>query len=114
MAAGTSTREKIPHPPADSLDLATIMRALGDPARLEIVRLLADGQPRLCGDIYATMGVPNSTGSYHLRTLREAGLTRARPAGPQRYVSLRHDDLDERFPGLLDVLVGRRRPSESG
>jgi DNA-binding transcriptional ArsR family regulator len=108
MTAGAQTREKIPHPPAAALDLATIMRALGDPARLEIVRLLADGHPRLCGEIYATLGVPNSTGSYHLRTLREAGLTRARPAGTQRYVSLRREDLDNRFPGLVDVLVSQR------
>jgi DNA-binding transcriptional ArsR family regulator len=109
MSAHASTREKIPHPPTESLDLATVMRALGDPARLELVRLLADGEPRLCGELYATLGVPNSTGSYHLRTLREAGLTHARPAGTQRYISLRRDDLDQRFPGLIDVLVGERR-----
>src|ERR1700686_4715061 len=109
VTVGAPTREKIPHPPVDALDLATIMRALGDPARLEIVRLLADGQPRLCGEIYTTLGVPNSTGSYHLRTLREAGLTRHRPVGTQRHVSLRRDDLNERFPGLVDVLVGDRQ-----
>jgi DNA-binding transcriptional ArsR family regulator len=109
MSASAQSREKIPHPATDALDLATIMRALGDPARLEVVRLLADGRPRLCGDIYSTLGVPNSTGSYHLRTLREAGLTRARPAGTQRFISLRREDLDQRFPGLVDVLVGERR-----
>jgi DNA-binding transcriptional ArsR family regulator len=108
MPASAPSREKIPHPTTDALDLATIMRALGDPARLEIVRLLADGQQRLCGEIYTILGVPNSTGSYHLRTLREAGLTRARPAGTQRYISLRRADLDERLPGLVDVLVGER------
>jgi DNA-binding transcriptional ArsR family regulator len=111
MSTSTPRREKIPHPPTESLDLATIMRALGDPARLEIVRLLADGRPRLCGELYTTLGMPNSTGSYHLRTLREAGLTRARPAGTQRYISLRHEDLEQRFPGLLDVLVGERPSS---
>jgi DNA-binding transcriptional ArsR family regulator len=109
MTAGATSREKIPHPATSALDLATIMRALGDPARLEIIRMLADGQPRLCGDIYATLDVPNSTGSYHLRTLREAGLTRTRPAGTQRYISLRRQDLDERFPGLVDVLVSEHR-----
>jgi DNA-binding transcriptional ArsR family regulator len=107
MSANAPNREKIHHPPTESLDLATIMRALGDPVRLEIVRLLADGQPRLCGELYAALGVPNSTGSYHLRTLREAGVTRARPAGTQRYISLRREDLEERFPGIVDVLVGK-------
>ena len=105
MAAIGSRPEKIHHPPADSLDLATVMRALGDPARLEIVRVLADGQPRLCGELYQLIGVPNSTGSYHLRTLREAGLTHARPAGTQRYISLRREDLDARFPGLVELVI---------
>jgi DNA-binding transcriptional ArsR family regulator len=109
MAVNAPSREKIPHPPTEALDLATIMRALGDPARLEIVRLLSDGQSRLCGEIYETIGMPNSTGSYHLRTLREAGVTRARAAGTQRHISLRVQDLNARFPGLIDVLVGERR-----
>ncbi len=98
--------EKIPHPPTSSLDLATILRTLGDPVRLDIVRVLADGRPRLCGELATTLGLPTSTNSYHLRLLREAGLTRSRAEGTQRYVSLRREDLDERFPGLLGVLTG--------
>lgn len=97
--------EKIFHPAASSLDLATIMRTLGDPVRLEILRLLADGRPRLCGEISDTLGLPTSTSSYHLRLLREAGVTHSRAAGTQRYVTVRRDDLDERFPGLVDVLT---------
>lgn len=108
MSSGIHSREKIPHPAVEALDLATIMRALGDPVRLEMVRLLADGQPRLCGEMYDILALPHSTGSYHLRTLREAGVTRARPAGTQRYISLRREELDERFPGLIDVAIGRR------
>lgn len=103
--APVATREKIPHPATESLDLATIMRTLGDPVRLDIVRLLADDRPRMCGDIAAATGQPVSTSSYHLKLLREAGLTRARAEGTQRLISLRRDDLDERFPGLVDVLT---------
>ena len=106
MPASTTSREKIPHPPASALDLATIMRTLGDPVRLEIVRLLADGRPRMCGELSSALGVPPSTGSYHLRLLREAGVTRTRAEGTQRLISLRRDDLDERFPGLVEVLTG--------
>ena len=100
-----AAREKIPHPPTSSLDLATIMRTLGEPVRLDIVRLLADGTERLCGELSDAVGIPASTGSYHLRLLREAGVTRSRAAGTQRYISLRRDDLEERFPGLVDVLT---------
>ena len=42
VPAPPSVREKIAHPAASSLDLATIMRTVGDPLRLDIVRLLAD------------------------------------------------------------------------
>jgi DNA-binding transcriptional ArsR family regulator len=100
-----AVREKIPHPPTEALDLPTVMRTLGDPSRLEIVRLLADGRARGCGDIAGLVGLPASTCSYHLRLLREAGLTRARADGTQRLVSLRRDDLEQRFPGLVDVVI---------
>jgi DNA-binding transcriptional ArsR family regulator len=98
-------REKIPHPDAAALDLATIMRTLGDPLRLDIVRLLADDVARPCGDVSEHLGLPVSTCSYHLRLMREAGITRTRAVGTQRLISLRRDDLDARFPGLVDVLT---------
>jgi DNA-binding transcriptional ArsR family regulator len=101
----SATREKIPHPATEALDLVTIMRAVGEPVRLEIVRLLADDQPRLCADIADVLGVPDSTSSYHLRLLREAGVTRTRAVGTRRLISLRRDDVEARFPGLLDVLT---------
>jgi DNA-binding transcriptional ArsR family regulator len=103
---GTTTpREKIPHPDAAALDLATIMRTLGDPLRLDIVRLLSDDVARPCGDVSDSLGLPVSTCSYHLRLMREAGITRTRAVGTQRLISLRRDDLDARFPGLVEVLT---------
>lgn len=95
---------KILHPDTDSLDLATIMRTLGDPVRLEIARALSDDRPRLCGEIAELVGVPTSTGSYHLRLLREAGITRTRADGTRRLISLRREDLERRFPGLTEVI----------
>jgi DNA-binding transcriptional ArsR family regulator len=100
-----NTREKIAHPSIDALDLATIMRTVGDPLRLQIVRMLADGEEHSCNDMNRMLGLPTSTGSYHLRLLREAGVTRTRAAGTQRLISLRRDDLEARFPGLVDVLI---------
>jgi DNA-binding transcriptional ArsR family regulator len=104
VPASTGIREKILHPDASALDLATIMRTVGDPVRLEIVRLLADGQERSCGDLSTALGMPASTSSYHLRLLRQAGVTRTRADGTLRLISLRSEDLDSRFPGLVDVL----------
>ncbi|HET7458208.1 MAG TPA: helix-turn-helix domain-containing protein [Gemmatimonadaceae bacterium] len=107
MAATSSYHEKIPHPPASTLDLATIMRTVGDPIRLEIVRLLGDDRPRVCNELSSALGIPPSTGSYHLRLLREAGVTRTQAQGTLRLISLRRDDLEDRFPGLVDVLTRR-------
>ena len=105
MPSVISRPSKIPHPDAESIDLATVMRTVGDPLRLEIVRMLADGSERACNDLQAALGLPASTGSYHLRLLREAGVTRTRAEGTQRMISLRRDDLERRFPGLVDVLT---------
>ena len=105
MSSPSSVREKIPHPDATALDLATIMRTVGDPLRLDIVRLLADDQPRVCNDLSTALGLPPSTCSYHLRLLREAGVTRTRAEGTLRFISLRRDGLEDRFPGLVDVLT---------
>ena len=105
MSATSSYLEKIPHPATERLDLATIMRTLGDPLRLEIVRLLADDKPRVCNELSSALGIPPSTGSYHLKLLREAGVTRTRARGTLRMITLRRDDLEERFPGLVDVLT---------
>ena len=97
--------EKIPHPDASALDLATVMRVVGDPIRLDIVRLLADGEEQRCSELSGALGLPASTGSYHMRLLREAGVTRSRADGTLRLISLRRDDLEARFPGLVDVLT---------
>jgi DNA-binding transcriptional ArsR family regulator len=105
MPAPQTQREKIAHPDVSALDLATIMHAVGDPLRLDIVRLLADDRPRPCSEVSSAMGLPVSTCSYHLRLLREAGVTRTRAEGTQRFISLRRDDLEERFPGLVEVLT---------
>jgi DNA-binding transcriptional ArsR family regulator len=106
MPSATS-RDRVPHPPAESLDLSTILRTVGDPLRLDIVRMLADGEEHPCGELSERLGIPASTGSYHLRLLREAGVTRSRADGTTRLISLRRDDLEARFPGLADVLTGR-------
>jgi DNA-binding transcriptional ArsR family regulator len=103
-----SIRE-IRHPATADLDLATILRAAGDPVRLAVVRQLADDRERTCTELREALDMPASTLSYHLRLLREAGITRSRPAGTERHVSLRRDDLETRYPGLVDVLVSGAR-----
>lgn len=97
---------EIPHPPTDRLELAAILRTCGEPVRLAMIRALADAGTELkSGAVTGAVGLPTSTCSYHLKLLREAGVTRTRAAGTERYISLRRDDLEARFPGLVDVLL---------
>ncbi len=100
--AGTVTHE-IPHPAREDLDLATVLHALSDPVRLEIVAGLASGEERTCGSF--DVAVTKSTCTHHFRVLREAGLIRQRPQGTMRLNSLRRDDLEARFPGLLGTIL---------
>ena len=96
------TLTALEHPPVDALDLATIMGALADEHRLAIVRTLASDGERVCGTF--DLGISKATRSHHLKILREAGVTRTRAAGTERWMSVRQADLDARFPGLLDAL----------
>ena len=90
-------------PDLGEISLPTLMQALGDPVRLRILHALAADGERQCGSL--DLGVTKATRSHHFKVLREAGVTHTRSEGTRRYVSLRRDDLDERFPGLLDALL---------
>jgi len=94
------------YPLTDDLRLVEVLHALSDPVRLEIVTVLAGAgleSEIACGQIQLPVG--KATSSHHFRVLREAGVVRARDAGTRRFYSLRRDDLDGRFPGLLESIL---------
>ena len=91
------------HPRAEEITLADVLHALSDPVRLEIVRALAERQEQSCSAVEAS--VSKSTLSHHFKVLREAGVTFTRANGTHRLVSLRSEDLESRFPGLLDSVL---------
>lgn len=94
------------HPGREDFTLPNILYALGDPFRLRIVRQLAALDEAIsCGDINGVNDVAKSTGSNHLKVLREAGLIRMVPQGRRVLVSLRREDLAVRFPGLLEAIL---------
>jgi DNA-binding transcriptional ArsR family regulator len=95
--------ERVHHPATEELDLATVLHALSDPLRLSIVRDLAESGSCSCGAF--AVPVAKSTLSHHLKVLREAGVTLTEPTGTQRVVSLRTEDLNARFPCLLDAVL---------
>ncbi len=95
--------EPLAHPARDELELAAVLHALSDPMRLRIVAKLAVGEERTCKSI--DLPVVKSTCTHHFRVLREAGIIRQRQEGTSRLNSLRREDLEDRFPGLLDAVL---------
>src|SRR3954447_9446851 len=90
-------------PTVHEMSLAAVMAALSDPARVRIVRALAACESRTCGEF--DLGISKATRSHHFKVLREAGLPHTRSEGTHRHLSLRREDLDARFPGLLDAVL---------
>ncbi|MET1133587.1 MAG: metalloregulator ArsR/SmtB family transcription factor [Aeromicrobium sp.] len=101
-----TTVTNLPHPDIGDVQLTEVLFALSDPARLEIVRELADGPLTMaeCGS--TNPDLPKSTKSHLMKVLREAGLVRNEPDGRRRVLTLRKDELDQAFPGLLDSILG--------
>lgn len=99
----------LPMPDLDQVDVGTVLQALADPVRLQIVRLLDSGGEGSC----TTLDVPvkRSTISHHLRSLRESGLVATRVDGNARLSSLRREDLERRFPGLLASVLRATPPA---
>jgi DNA-binding transcriptional ArsR family regulator len=100
--------EALPHPKASAIELAAVLHALSDPMRLQIVgELAAAGGERTCNSF--DLPIVKSTCTHHFKVLREAGLIHQRVVGTSRVNSLRRDDLNARFPGLLEAVLGGAR-----
>jgi DNA-binding transcriptional ArsR family regulator len=103
--------KELSHPDPEDLTLARILSALGDPVRLHIVDVLADGAEHVRTDF--TVDVAQSTFSHHMKTLRAAGLVRQRMDGTRCYVSLRQETL-RRFPAVLESVLATQRAERTG
>lgn len=90
-------------------DLVRAFDVLSDETRLAIVQLLLDGELRTAGQIAEQVSMPTSTCSYHLSKLLSSGITVCRVEGTHRFPVLRRAELEDHFPGLLE-LVRRARP----
>ena len=92
------------HPTPDQITLTGVLHALSDAVRLNYVTCLASrGCEQACGAIETP--VAKSTMSHHLRVLREAGVIRIRTEGTSSLTSIRWEDLEAKFPGLLKSVI---------
>jgi DNA-binding transcriptional ArsR family regulator len=96
--------DHIAQPARSEIELAAVLHALSDPVRLRIVAALAvAGEEPSCGSF--DLPVTKSTCTHHFKVLREAGVIQQRQRGTARLNALRREDLDARFPGLLDSVL---------
>ena len=95
----------VAHPPVEGLGLTKVLHALSDPVRLKLVRMLAAEGDLTCGAL--CLGRPKSSMSHHFKTMIEAGLLRVRVVGNIHLNSLRQDDLETRFPGLMAAILSQ-------
>jgi ArsR family transcriptional regulator, arsenate/arsenite/antimonite-responsive transcriptional repressor len=84
-------------------ELSSLAKAMGHPARVRILRLLAERAGCVCGDIVEEVGLAQSTVSQHLAVLKEAGLIRGDVDGPRVCYCLAPDVL-RRFKMLAAAL----------
>jgi DNA-binding transcriptional ArsR family regulator len=103
-AAETALGESLPHPSVDEIEICAVLHALSDPMRLKMVAELAEsGGERTCSSF--DLPIAKSTCTHHFKVLRDAGVIRQRVCGTKRVSTLRGDDLDARFPGLLEAVL---------
>jgi DNA-binding transcriptional ArsR family regulator len=99
--------DDVVEPAVEDLQLPRVLAALAEPNRLATVQYVARSDEACCSEVIqeAGLAMTKSTFSHHLRILREAGVLTKRIQGTKGYTKLRKDDLDRRFPGLIDAII---------
>jgi len=87
----------------DEQQIATMAKALAHPARIAILKLLAEKQDCMCGDIVEELPLAQSTVSQHLKQLKEAGLIKGEIDGPKVCYCIDYKTL-AKFKGALDAV----------
>lgn len=103
LSVVTEQLQVLPGPRTEDLDLVQVLAALADPVRLKLARIFYERGQMICtrASELADLSITKSTLSHHARTMRESGLVEVRVDGRYRWIRLRREDLDRRFPGLL-------------
>jgi ArsR family transcriptional regulator len=82
---------------------AMLFRALGDPARVRIVNLIATSRESVCAcELYEPLGLSQPTVSHHLKKLTDAGLLEREQRGKWAYFSLKRDAV-EKLAAVADL-----------
>jgi DNA-binding transcriptional ArsR family regulator len=74
--------------------MASVFNALGDPARIEMVRRLSSGQPHPISAVSMGLGITRQGARKHLQVLVDAKMVSLEPKGRDVYVHLAPETLD--------------------
>lgn len=77
----------------DDTRIAAICKALGHPARIQILRHLMEEDRCICGKIVTVMSLAQSTVSQHLKILKDAGLVKGEVEGPRTCYCINRETL---------------------
>jgi DNA-binding transcriptional ArsR family regulator len=99
----------LPQTPAQ-LEVTSVLRALADPVRLDLVRQLSQSDTAIACGRFDTP-VAKNTLSHHFKILRETGIIVTHREGGQALNVLREDEIDAAFPGLLNAILPETRPT---
>ncbi|WP_399477838.1 ArsR/SmtB family transcription factor [Streptomyces sp. TRM68367] len=105
QAEGASHRPAPVHTHPDDVPLLTVLSALADPVRIQLIRDLASHPEWALSCSNFDVPVGRAAKSHHFSVLRDAGLVEQRDQGPKRLNRLRREEFDARFPGLLDLAL---------
>ncbi|MEQ4721503.1 helix-turn-helix domain-containing protein [Nonomuraea sp. B19D2] len=104
MARPKTTPRTVDNPSVAEVTLQQLLEAVADPVRRSVIAQLATaGHDISCGAF--DLPVSRSTATHHFNVLREAGIIHQHYQGTTKMNSLRPDDLDARFPGLIQAII---------
>jgi ArsR family transcriptional regulator len=82
---------------------ASLFKALGDPARVRILNMVATRDEAVCAcEFHPALGLSQATASHHLKKLTDAGLLEREQRGKWAYFSL-NPEASARLAGLVDL-----------
>ncbi|MBL7928436.1 MAG: winged helix-turn-helix transcriptional regulator [Bacteroidia bacterium] len=92
--------------------LARIAKAMAHPARVAILRLLAEKKTCICGDIVDELPLSQSTVSQHLKELKESGLIKGDIEGASVCYCLDTDNIIKASAELVDLFNALKKSAK--
>lgn len=93
----------------EEINLAEFAKSLSHPARIRILKILAEGNICICGDIVDRLPLAQATVSQHLKELKRIGLIRGTIEGPKTCYCLNNDFILEAYNSLQKLFININR-----